>query len=373
MTYKKINFLIFSIIFLVFINCTKTDKTNESNFYEINATIKGVKENSKVTLVNYEENKVIDSTIIKNGKFRFKGKVDFPFFAAVFVDDDWFDIQFWVEKGEILINTDKQTILKFREDGSKYFATGNEINPLYQRYNTFMKPSENKKGEKYQLMKKGIISEKDFQQQIDTIYKLVFQFFNDESNADNYLSLSEMINYREGIPKKDLKIYYNKLSKKLKNTPKGKALYDYFTYDGVKVGEIAPEIIAKNVNGKEISLKDYRGNYVLLDFWASWCMPCIAEIKTTLPILYKKYQSDNFKIISFSTDNDTESWLKKSTELNMNWDNISNNIKANINPVAIKYGVKVLPTRFLIDPNGVVIKRFTNEEDLLVEIEKLMK
>ncbi|WP_445750061.1 redoxin domain-containing protein [Polaribacter sp.] len=360
-------------MFLVFINCTKTDKTTKTEFYQINATIKGVKENSKVALFNYDEKKVIDTTIIKHGKFYFKGNLEFPFQAAISIDDEWLMIPFWAEKGEISINTDKQTIIKFRGDDSKYFATGKEINPLYQRYNEFMKPSQNIKGEKYQLMKKGIISEKEFQQQIDTIFKLVFQFFNDESNADNYLSLSEMINYREGIPKKDLKIYYNKLSQKLKDSPKGKALYAYFTYNGVKVGEIAPEIIAKNVNGKEISLKDYRGNYVLLDFWASWCMPCIEEIKTTLPILHKKYQSDNFKIISFSSDNDTESWIKKSAELNMAWDNISNNISANINPIAIKYGVKVLPTRFLIDPNGVVIKRFTDEEDLLIEIDKLMK
>ncbi|MBG7610906.1 AhpC/TSA family protein [Polaribacter sp. BAL334] len=371
MNLKKI-FLLFNLLTVITLfNCTKTDKINESDYYEINAIIKGVKENSKVVLLNYDEKKVIDSTIIKQGKFYFKGKIEFPFEAAISIDDEWLMIPFWVEQGEISISTDKQT-LKKSNLGYHEFIKGGEINDMNLKFNKYIEPSQVKKGLKYKEMKEGVISEKEFQNQIDTIFKNVNAFFKNDSNANNYFSLSQMINYREGIPKKDLKIYYNKLSQKLKDSPKGKALYDYFTYDGVKVGEIAPEIIAKNVNRKEISLKDYRGNYVLLDFWASWCMPCIEEIKTTLPILYKKYQSDNFKIISFSTDNDTESWIKKSNELKMAWDNISNNIKANINSVAIKYGVKVLPTRFLIDPNGIVIKRFTNEEDLLIEVEKVM-
>jgi peroxiredoxin len=372
MTSKKINFLILSITFLVFINCTKTDKTNETNFYEINATIKGVKENSKVLLFNYEKEEVIDSTIINQGKFYFKGKLEFPFQAAISIDDEWLLIPFWVEQGKISINTDKKTLKKSEFD-YKEFVKGGEINDINLKFNKYIEPSQNIKGEKYQLMKKGVISEKEFQNQIDTIFKNVNAFFINDSNADNYFSLSQMINYKEGIPKKDLKIYYNKLSQKLKDSPKGKALHDYFTYDGVKVGEMAPEIIANNVNGEEVNLKDFRGNYVLLDFWASWCMPCIKEMKTTLPLLKNKYKSDNFKIVSYSFDVDKKSWLKSSTDLNIDWINISDNKRLSTSTVAFKYGVSEIPSNFLISPEGIVLKRFKYEEDLLLEIEKLMK
>lgn len=112
MNLKKI-FLLFNLLTVITLfNCTKTDKINESDYYEINATIKGVKENSKVVLLNYDEKKVIDSTIIKNGKFYFKGNIEFPYEAAISIDDEWLMIPFWVEQGEISISTDKQTLKK---------------------------------------------------------------------------------------------------------------------------------------------------------------------------------------------------------------------------------------------------------------------
>ncbi|PQJ74692.1 TlpA disulfide reductase family protein [Polaribacter gangjinensis] len=366
---KKINLAIITLLLFIFSNCKNEQK---SNHFEINAIIKGVKENSKVVLLNYDEKKVIDSTIIKNGKFYFKGNIEFPYEAAISIDDEWLMIPFWVEQGEISISTDKQT-LKKSNLGYHEIIKGGVINDMNLKFNKYIEPSQNKKGLKYKEMKEGVISEKEFQNQIDTIFKNVNAFFKNDSNANNYFSLSQMINYREGIPKKDLKIYYNKLSKKLKDSPKGKALHDYFTYDGVKVGEIAPEIIAKNVKGDEVNLKDFRGNYVLLDFWASWCMPCIKEMKTTLPLLKNKYKSDNFKIISFSFDVDKKSWLKSSTDLNIDWINISDNKRLSTSIVAFKYGVSEIPSNFLISPEGIVLKRFKYEEDLLVEIEKLMK
>ncbi|MBG7610908.1 AhpC/TSA family protein [Polaribacter sp. BAL334] len=373
MTYKKIYFLIFSIIFLVFINCTKNDKINESDYYEINATIKGVKENSKVLLYNYEKEEVIDSTIVNQGKFNFKGELEFPFQAGIMIDDgEKILIGLWAEEGEIIIETDIETI-KENQFKTNDFVIGNEINPLNLSYQNLLKKLYAKRNEKYQQMKNGIISEKDFQKYKDSILTITYNFFNDKSNADNYFSLSQMIYFKEGISKKDLKNYYDKLSQKLKDSPKGKALYDYFTFEGVKVGEIAPEIIAKNVNGKVISLKDYRGNYVLLDFWASWCKPCIEEIKTTLPVLQKKYQADNFKIVSFSFDVDEKSWLKSSTDLQIDWINISDNKKLSTSSVAFKYGVSEIPSSFLISPDGIVLKRFQYGEDLLKGVEKVIK
>lgn len=369
MNSKTINFLLFFIILLIFTKCNNQEKPNH---FKLKANIKGIKENSKVLLYNYEKEEVIDSTIVNQGKFNFKGKLEFPFQAGIMIDDgEKMLMGFWVEEGEIIIETDRET-LKKKQFQTNDFVKGNKINTLTQKYNKFIEPYQNRKGEKYQQMKNGIISEKDLQKYEDSILTATFNFFNDKSNADNYFSLTNIIYFKEGISKKDLKNYHNKLSQKLKDSPKGKALYDYFTYEGVKVGEIAPEIITKNVNGDEVKLKDFRGNYVLLDFWASWCMPCIAEIKTTLPVLHTKYQSDNFKIISFSFDVDAKSWIKSSNDLNIDWINISDNKKLSTSSVAFKYGVSEIPSSFLISPDGIVLKRFKYGEDLIIEIEKLM-
>ncbi len=246
MSLKPKTLLILFILSLVYMNCNK-----KNNLYKIKATIDGVKENSKVVLFSYEENKVIDSTTIKNGEFNFTGNVKYPFPAVISIDDDWLLMNFWVEKGEILINTDKQTIKKYEEDDIHPFVKANKINSLSQRYNAFMKPLQDEKALKYKQMKKGIISELDFKKQIDTICDLAYSFLNKKENVDNYFSLSEIIGYKEGISKKDLNAYYIQLSNRLKKSPKGKVLNSFLTYKGVKVGEIAPNIITRDLKGKK--------------------------------------------------------------------------------------------------------------------------
>ncbi len=101
-------------------------------------------------------------------------------------------------------------------------------------------------------------------------------------------------------------------------------------------------------------------------------MPCIKEIKTKLPIIKNKYQTDKLKVISFSFDVDKKSWLKSSSELNIDWVNISDNVGLGKSIVAFKYGVKEIPSSFLISPEGIVLKRFKHTEDLIVEIDKFL-
>jgi peroxiredoxin len=121
------------------------------------------------------------------------------------------------------------------------------------------------------------------------------------------------------------------------------------------VGMPAPEFAAMDITGKRFSLSDYRGKYVLLEFWASWCVPCRAE-NPDLLIAYKKYQDKGFVVVGISLDDKKEKWEKAIEEDKLPWIHISE-LTAFDNKIAKLYGVQPIPDNFLIDPQGKIIAR----------------
>lgn len=115
----------------------------------------------------------------------------------------------------------------------------------------------------------------------------------------------------------------------------------------------APDFVQPDANGKTFSLSDFKGKYVLVDFWASWCTPCRTEIPE-LKSVYEKYKDKNFTILSISLDNDKEKWMEAMANEQMPWLQLSD-LKADQNSAAKTYKVLGIPANFLIDPNGKII------------------
>jgi peroxiredoxin len=115
----------------------------------------------------------------------------------------------------------------------------------------------------------------------------------------------------------------------------------------------APDFVQPDANGKTFSLSDFKGKYVLVDFWASWCSPCRTEIPE-LKSVYEKYKDKNFTILSISLDKDKEKWMEAIAYEQMPWLQLSD-LKADQNSAAQAYKVLGIPANFLIDPNGKII------------------
>jgi peroxiredoxin len=132
----------------------------------------------------------------------------------------------------------------------------------------------------------------------------------------------------------------------------------------VAVGVMAPDFTVLQPDGKtKISLSSFHGKYVMLDFWASWCVPCRAE-NVQVKELYNKYHPYGLEIISFSLDSDLKAWQKAIEKDGLTWNNASDLVGGKLSPVATAYGIDGLPAVWIIDPSGKVIAESLKGEKL---------
>ena len=137
----------------------------------------------------------------------------------------------------------------------------------------------------------------------------------------------------------------------------------------VEMGTPAPEFEAPDVLGNPVKLIDYRGKYLVLDFWASWCKDCRAEMPA-LKALYDKYAPEGVQFLGVSFDTDLQAMIDYGMEADIPWMVVCNQIKMKENPISAAYGLHWIPTMFLICPEGNLLGyAFTAEdlEKLLVE------
>jgi len=141
--------------------------------------------------------------------------------------------------------------------------------------------------------------------------------------------------------------------------------------EGVTVGREAPDFTQNDTAGRPVSLSSFRGKYVLLDFWASWCMPCREENPTVVKA-YRKYHDKGFEILSVSLDNNAGAWRKAIRQDQLTWTHVSD-LKYWDNALVKTYGVQGVPQNFLIDPNGKIIARGLRGVELEQKLSEIYK
>jgi len=167
-----------------------------------------------------------------------------------------------------------------------------------------------------------------------------------------------------------------KYSDEVKSQIKGNATVDSFVKQmavlkTVQVGQPAPVFAMNNVDGKPISLSDYKGKYVLLDFWASWCQPCRQENPNIVKV-YNQYKNKNFDILGISLDTDKAAWLAAIKADGLTWNHVSELKDFNGNTVR-KYQIQAIPSSFLIDPAGNIIAKNLRGNELEAFLAKTLR
>lgn len=195
-----------------------------------------------------------------------------------------------------------------------------------------------------------------------------------KNNPDSYFALQALSESVSGYgvqPAVALPLF-NKLSESLRLSYTGQGLYKILNAHTITaLGSKAPDFTQNDVNGKPVSLSDFKGKYVLVEFWASWCSPCRAESPNLLK-QYGAFKNKGFEILGVSVDSDKGKWLEAIKKDGLTWPQISD-LKGWDNEARKVYGISGVPANFLVSPEGKIIGAHLTGEALNKKLAEIMK
>lgn len=138
-----------------------------------------------------------------------------------------------------------------------------------------------------------------------------------------------------------------------------------------EIGRLAPDFEMENLKGEKVKLSDFKGKYVLIDCWASWCKPCREENPNVVKA-YNKFKGKKFEILGVSLDDDKNAWAQAVAQDKLEWTQVSD-LKKWSSLMCERYGVSAIPTNFLIDPQGMIIAKDLRGEELITKLGAILK
>jgi peroxiredoxin len=349
------------ILLGLIISTVQAQKLKPATF-RIEGHIKGVAEKSIVTLT--DANKPTDTvahTTVKGGVFILTGRVNEPNLLVLNFGSAQKKITLFIGNETVLVNGDIENLTALKASGSPsesdFLHFEQTFNPLFAQMNQLSQLANSPDGaskrdsigEAYQLVAMQIQAKVDsFIQQRKSSYVSPFLLVVVNQLSDDVFLLERR---------------YQMLSPEVQQSMYGKYLQEQIDIGKVgAIGSEALEFTQADTAGMMISLSSFKGKYVLVDFWASWCKPCRMENPNVLAA-YERFKAKNFTVLGVSLDQNRASWIKAIQDDKLTWSQVSD-LKFWNNEVAREYKIQQIPQNILIDPNGKIVGKNLRGADL---------
>lgn len=339
----------------------------QKNFV-INGSVTGLQNGSPVFVIDANQTAdTVSRATVAEGKFVLKGTLPQPglyhisFVSAqkkslLFLDNSTIGLKGDVNNLQQLETTGSPTQKDF-EEFQKTF------NPLFTSYSKFNQ----------QANSGGLTPQ--VQDTLEKLYNII------QAEVDKYVdgkktsSVTPFVLLVTSQLSQDILLLekrFNQLNDVAQQSLYGKMLKDMI--DDGKVGAVgtdALDFIQNDTTGKPVSLSSFRGKYVLVDFWASWCGPCRQENPNVVET-YHRFKNKNFTVLGVSLDKSKASWIQAIKDDNLPWTHVSD-LKYWSNAVAVKYRIQSIPRNFLVDPSGKIVAKDLRGPYLSQKLEELLK
>ena len=365
-----------SALFALALVSTISSCSKKEEGYTINGKFSDVKEGTVYLEFTDGDKTTKDSTIIKDGTFSFKGKVQEPLLYMIKLKGADYGAGFLLDNEIISFEAKKDSMYKAKVSGATQDSIyksfyNNEFKKISGLAGPIYKASDSlTQGGKVELTteQKEMMDKRwaDLQSFADNLTDKYIKSHKDKLGAALVIN-ERIVTY--GTPEK-VKEYYAILTPEIQKSFYGKKLKEAIDLnDKTAIGSAAPEFSQTDVNGKIVKLSDYKGKYVLVDFWASWCGPCRKENPNVVSA-YKTYHDKGFDVLGVSLDDKKNLWEKAIEKDGLTWTHVSD-LKGWKNDVAVLYGVKLVPTNYLIGPDGKIVAKNLREEALQEKLKEI--
>lgn len=323
---------------------------------------------------------VLDSTIAHDQQFTFQGTASAPVQARLYRNENpsfsdfvTESLEIYLEPGTIKINvrnTLTYAIIGGTPNNNTLQLLQNKLADIKQRNQQLKDPDFFTAAEKHDTAfvnntKRALLKNTDERVRLELDFV--------KAHPTSFVSL-EVLTRNSRINKyiDDIAGAYDALASDLKATPQGNTIRENIRLGRqVVIGMEAKDFMLQTKDGQQVRLSSLKGQYVLLDFWASWCLPCRQEHPNLIKV-YEKYRAQGFTILSVSLDKSKSDWLQAIVQDQLVWTQVSD-LKGSTGEVVNLYGITSIPSNVLIDPKGIIIRKDLKDNLLREALEAIFQ